>query len=124
MELLLALLDEEIDEFKPEKKRQILIRLADFKDQRIAERVPECLGNFDEGIRYAAVEALAAQEVDSIRGDLAASLADKEEESNRFRVRIAEVFHRREWDLGEHAEMVEQNPPVGFRIENGRVLPA
>ena len=114
----------EVDPFKPEKKRQILIRLADYKDERIITRVAPSLEDFDEGIRYAAAEVLLAQDTDSVRMDLAAALANRQEESNRLRVRIAEAFRGRSWRLGEHAEAVAERPPVGWVVAGDQIRPA
>ena len=61
VDILLDMLGREVDPFKTEKKRQILIKLSDYIDDRICERVPACLEDFDEGIRYAAAEALFAR---------------------------------------------------------------
>jgi hypothetical protein len=126
VDVLLDMLGREVDPFKPEKKRQILIKLAEYRDPRIIERVPACLHDFDEGIRYAAAEALLAQEAadETVRGELAKALANRQEESNRLRVRIAEAFHQRSWSLGEHAEAVAERPPVGWTLtEGGRPVP-
>jgi hypothetical protein len=121
---LIELLEAEDDPFKPEKKRQVLIRLAEFTDARIVPAIDPCLRDFDEGIRYAAVEAALTQPDESVQGALANCIADDKEESNRLRVRIAEAFHQRGWDLGEHAEAVAERPPHGWAVEGGRVFPA
>lgn len=121
---LIELLDAENDPFKPEKKRQILIRLAEFTDARIVPAIDPCLRDFDEGIRYAAVEAALTQPDASVQIALASCIADDKEESNRLRVRIAEAFHQRGWGLGEHAEAVADRPPHGWEVEGDRVLPA
>ena len=123
VDILLDMLGREVDPFKTEKKRQILIKLSDYIDDRICERVPACLEDFDEGIRYAAAEALISQDVAEIRVDLARALARRDEESNRLRVRIAEAFHKRGWELGEHAEAIEERPPVGWVVADGMLRP-
>lgn len=123
VDILLDMLGREVDPFKTEKKRQILIKLSDYIDDRICERVPACLEDFDEGIRYAAAEALISQDVAEIRVDLARALARRDEESNRLRVRIAEAFHKRGWELGEHAEAIEERPPVGWVVSDGMLRP-
>ena len=56
-------MDKENDPFKPEKKRQILIKLASFKEPRIAERIIKCLHDIDDEVRSAAVEALDVQDL-------------------------------------------------------------
>lgn len=123
IDLLLEMLGREVDPFKPEKKRQILIKLAGYRDGRIVERVPACLKDFDEGIRYAAAEALLAQETDEVRSDLAEALASREEESNRLRCRIAEAFHQRSWTLGEASSDIEERPPVGWTVRGQQMFP-
>jgi len=124
VDLLLDMLGREVDPFKTEKKRQILIKLSDYVDQRICDRVPACLEDFDEGIRYAAAEALISQDDANVRVELAKALAKRDEESNRLRVRIAEAFNKRSWELGEHAEAVAERPPVGWRVDGSFMRPA
>jgi len=123
VDILMEMLGRETDPFKPEKKRQILIMLAQHHDPRICERVPPCLMDFDEGIRYAAAEALLAQDTDDVIDDLGTALANRQEESNRLRVRIAEAFQQRGWVLGAHLEAVAERPPVGWRVKGDRLLP-
>jgi hypothetical protein len=121
--LLLEMLGMENDPFKPEKKRQILIRMAEYKDERIRDGIQEALRDFDEGIRYAAVEALLAQDAEEVQADLASCLADDKEDSNRLRVRIAEAFHQRGWGLGEHAGTVSAYPPHGWSVDGDQLIP-
>ena len=120
---LIDMLEGENDPFKPEKKRQILIRLAEYTDGRIMPAITACLRDFDEGIRYAAVEAVLAQPDESVRGELASCIADDKEESNRLRVRIAEAFHQRGWSLGEHSAAVAAEPPHGWTVTDGKLFP-
>jgi HEAT repeat protein len=121
--LLLELLVKENDPFKPEKKRQILIRLAEYEDARIRPAIVDCLRDFDEGIRYAAVECVLCQEAPEVQEDLAECIADDKEQSNRLRVRIAEAFHQRGWGLGQYAETVAGNPPHGWTVSGDRLNP-
>ncbi len=125
VQLLLEMLQTEDDPFKPEKKRQILIHLADFRDDRIAEGVKAALRDFDEGVRYAACDALLAQDgTEEMRQVLATVLADPEEDSNRMKVRIAESFHQRGWPLGEHAAAIAEYPPHGWSVQGERIVPS
>jgi hypothetical protein len=121
VEVLLDMLGREVDPFKPEKKRQILIRLSEYHDERIIERVPACLEDHNGDIRYAAAEALIAQETDAVREDLARTLANRNEESNRLRDRIAVTFSQRSWALGAFEEDISDNPPYGWSVNNGRL---
>jgi hypothetical protein len=124
VEVLLEMLGREVDPFKTEKKRQILIRLAEYRDPRIIERVPACLEDFDGEIRYAAAETLIAQETDEVRESLAAALSNRQEESNRLRVRIATAFQQRNWSLAEHTDAIAENPPVGWMVSGDRIRKA
>jgi hypothetical protein len=112
-------------ELKPSKKRQLLIKLAEFQEPVIVDEALPFLGDFDEGVRFAAVEVLVAQEeTKSIKEKLLEALADPEEESNRLRVRISEVANARRWRLGEHAAAVSANPPSGWVVSKGRLVSA
>ena len=122
VEVLLEMLAAENDPIKTEKKRQILIRLAEHIDDRICEGVAPHIADFDEGVRYAAAEALIAQDDPAVPGLLAAALANPEEESNRLRVRIAEAFNLRRWPLGDVAGAVAANPPLGWRVAGDQLI--
>lgn len=125
VDVLLDMLGREVDPFKPEKKRQILVMLAEFRDPRIVDRVPACLEDFDEGIRYAAAQTLIVQETDEVKEELGAALARRDEDSNRLRVRISQCFQDRGWALaGDQLEAVLERPPVGWLISaDGRLSP-
>jgi len=124
--LLLEMLAVENDPFKPEKKRQILVHLADFRDERVIEGARAAVRDFDEGVRYAACDALLAQENagPELREILVGILADRDEDSNRMKVRIAEAFHQRGWNLGTHTEEIIKEPPHGWRVQGDRLVPA
>jgi len=122
VDVLLEMLGREVDPFKPEKKRQILIRLSDYLDPRILQRVPPLLEDFDEGVRYAAAEALLAQDSEDVAADLARALGKRDEESNRLRVRLAEVFFQKGWALGDHIFAVAERPPVGWRVVEQKLV--
>jgi len=127
LEMIFELLKVEAakSELKPGKKRQLLIKLAEFQEALIVDEAMPFLGDFDEGVRFAAVEVLVAQEETAdIKAKLLACLADPEEDSNRLRVRISEVANARRWTLGEHAKAVNENPPAGWTVSKGRLLPA
>jgi hypothetical protein len=122
--LLLELLaGESVDnELKPEKKHRLLLALAERKDPAIVAAAAPFLADYDEGVRNAAVEALAAQEGDAAQESLGAALLDPKEESTRIRGRIAEIFATRRWALAEGAD--PGRIPAGFRFEGGRFVRA
>lgn len=85
------------NEFKPEKKRNLLIALAERRHPEIVEAGRPFLVDFDEGVRHAAIEALAAQEGDAARPLLLVALQNPKEESTRIRGRLAEIFQQKRW---------------------------
>lgn len=123
--MVLELLDAEYKKsgLKPQKKRDLLVKLADFKGPAVVTCATKFLDDFDEGCRYNAVEVLIAQdETEQTRASLIGRLPSETEESNRIRHRIAEVAAARSWDLGEHAAAVEANPPMNFAVTAGRLV--
>jgi hypothetical protein len=103
-------------EFKPEKKRDLLIWLADVRDGRIVGKVARFLEDFDEGARYAAAEAIGVQDGEEGRAPMFAALTNPREESNRLRVRLAEIFVNRRWAVPADVRL-----PSGFVVREGRV---
>lgn len=97
LELLAA---ESVDEeFKPEKKKHLLVTLAERRDPRIVAAAAPFLADFDEGVRNGALEAICAQEGDAGREPLGQALANPREESTRIRGRLAEIFANRRWPV-------------------------
>jgi hypothetical protein len=98
----------------PQKKIQFLTWLGDWKGAPpadIARRVVPYLTDFDETVRFSAIEALAHQRPDpqDARGPLLDALIRPEEESRRIRNRIAEVLADLGWrvdDTPEHQAAV------------------
>lgn len=124
LEILLDLIETEAEksELKPEKKRELLIVLADFQDPNSTDVAVRLLQDFDEGVRYAAAEVLIAlEDNEDIRQALLGALSNPEEESNRLRVRIAEIVGGRSWNLGSHLPALSSNAPVGWEV-NGNHL--
>ena len=122
----LEMLDEEAEkeDYKPDRKRNLLVMLADLKDPRVAPSAVRFLDDFDEGVRYAAAQAVIHQENDQGRAELLAALANPDEESNRFRVRIAETFATRRWPIEPHGASLAANPPTGFQVRGKQIVQA
>ena len=106
------------DDFKPEKKKALLIWLADQKHGGAVAAASPFLGDFDEGVRYAAAEVCAVQNGDGGREPLLNAFNSPREESNRLRVRICEAFATRGWSA-EGLDASKLSPP--WKIANGRV---
>ncbi len=94
----------------PTKKLQILTFLSEWKGVPSAEtskRVVPYLADFDEGIRFAAVDAIAIHKDEGTsRAPLLDALTRPEEESRRIKVRCAEVLVDAAWQVTSHKELV------------------
>lgn len=112
------------DEWKPEKKRNLLISLAERKHPAIVAGVGRFLEDFDEGVRNAAIEAIAAQEGEAGREALLPALLNEKEESTRIRGRLAELFAARRWSVPVDDAWFVAHVPTGFRIEGERLVAA
>ncbi len=119
-ELLLELLGLETveNEFHPEKKRTLLLTLAERKDARVVDGATRFLLDFDEGVRHAAVEAIAGQEGDDGSSPLLAALQRRSEESTRVRGRVAEVIAARGWPVADDGWLAD-HLPSGFSLSLG-----
>ena len=106
--------------FHPEKKKALLIWLSDKTDDAIADLVRPLLTDFDEDVRYAAVDLLSKQPDDAIHEALFDALVRRDEDSQRVRHRIAEAFADRGWALGGR----EPGPrlPRGFEVKDDHIV--
>ncbi|MFT4626211.1 MAG: hypothetical protein ACI8PZ_004887 [Myxococcota bacterium] len=121
-DLLQIELDKE-DLNNPNKKRNMLVWLTERRhDDAIAKATP-FLDDFDEGVRHAAMEVVIAQGDTAGRGLLEARMVHPEEDSNRLRTRLAEVFAQRGWTVDD-ADAVAAVLPPGFRVKNDRIVRA
>jgi HEAT repeat protein len=87
----------------PSRRIQIIDWLADYAAAPPAEvnrRVQPYLADYDENVRYAAIQAVAVRPTPSIEEPLCAALVREGEESKRIRLRIAEVLCEAKLDTG------------------------
>lgn len=112
------------NDFKPDKKKAVLIWLAERRDERAIEMAEPFLDDFDEGVRYAATEVVAAQRDEAGREPLLAVLTNAEEESNRLRSRVSEIFAQFGWSVAEAAEILATTLPDGFALRGDRIVKA
>lgn len=113
------------DSFKPDKKVRLLDSLRGHPDPRIAAEVGPLLEDFDEPVRYGAVEVLLEQEGEGIRERLLEAMLRPEEESQRIRSRILRGFAERGWTVGERRDAVRGVLDRGMDIDaEGRVIGA
>jgi hypothetical protein len=106
--------------FEPERRKELLVWLAEREHADAVTVVRPFLKDFDEEVRYAAAEVLIAQPDDSAREPLAGVLTDRKEESLRLKHRIARAFVVRRWPVGELAPGAEI--PDGFSVVDGRLV--
>jgi HEAT repeat protein len=95
------------DSFKPDKKVQLLQLLSDHVDTRVPPVVAVALKDFDETVRYGAVEALFIQDDETAREPLLEALTDPDEESQRIRKRILKGFVDTGWTVRGFRKAVE-----------------
>ena len=56
------------------------------------------------------------------RRNLEEVLSNPEEESNRFRVRIVEMYIKRSWNIDSPEDYLIENPPSGFSLVDGQFV--
>jgi hypothetical protein len=101
----------------PTKKIQLLNHLAAIKNPRVPALVVPYLADMDEGVRYAAVEAVLSQQDEAAaRERLLDLFTSDQEESKRLRIRIADGFAQLGWPLGDRRAEVEKRLPEAFQI--------
>ena len=102
----------------PTKKIQLLNHLAALKDDRAPPLVVPYLADMDEGVRYAAVEALLRHKNEDVaREPLLQHFISDAEDSLRIRLQIAEGFSEREWLVKGHRGEVEKKLPDQFNMD-------
>jgi hypothetical protein len=114
----------------PQRKLDVLHWLHESTAATAADVVPRIapyLGDFDENVRWAAVDGLAHHDL-AIGGaaeKLIVALIRPEEESGRVKRRIAEVLADKQIPLGEHADKVPValvGPVAGFAVKAGVIV--
>ena len=80
-----------------------------------------CLKDFNEDVRFAAIEALGKQNNSEAQPLLLDALRNPDEESNRLRYRIAQFFQEHGWDLADKASDVEAILPSGWTIVDNKL---
>jgi HEAT repeat protein len=100
----------------PTKKIQLLNHLGGLKHERVSPLVVPYLEDMDEGVRFAACEALLKQADEPVaRTPLIDQIV--KEDSLRLRIRIADGFAELAWAIAERRADVEKVLPETFQIE-------
>ncbi len=113
----------------PAKKLQVLGWLSEWKGappEEVVRRINPYLADFDEGVRFAAIDALAHLPAhESSRAPLLDALVRPEEESRRVKLRAAEVIARAGWQVTSHkdrvSELLAETLPE-FGMQNDRLV--
>ena len=123
METVFDLLQREfdLDDFKPQKKVDLLTWLAEHKHPGAQPAAVPHLKDFDEAVRYAAAEVIIGQKDDAGQAPLELVIADSKDDSNRLRVRLAEVFVQRRWVLAD-PEGVAAMLSEKFGVIDGQIV--
>lgn len=103
----------------PERRADLIAWLAECDEaanQEVCRRCIPYLADFDENVRYKAVDAIALKPHAIAAGPLVDALVREEEESRRLRVRIGEVLAENQWDLGD------KKSDVSALMEPGKAL--
>jgi HEAT repeat protein len=112
----------------PERRTDVIAWLGEWEAgdaAEVAKRIIPYLADFDENVRYKAVDSIALKPHESAAEPLLAALTREEEESRRLKVRIAEVLAEQQWDLGDHktqvSAMFEGGPLAGWKLHHDRL---
>ena len=120
LEVLRAVLDRHEPGYErdPTKKIQLMNHLGALKDKRVTELVLPYLADMDEGVRYAAVEALVGQgDEAAAREPLLAHFVSSSEDSLRIRIQIAEGLAELGWLVKGYRGELEKLLPEQFQID-------
>jgi hypothetical protein len=108
--------------FEPELKRALLVWAAERRHPAITANVAPFLSDFDDEVRYAAAEAMLAQESDEARAPMLAVLANPKEDSIRLKHRLCEAFKARGWSVA--GVSLAGVLPEAFTVHNDRIVSA
>ena len=112
----------------PEKRSDILSWLGEWdgpSNDEIIRRILPYLEDFDENVRYKAVDAIGLKPAPQAAEPLVKALVREEEESRRLRQRIAEVLSENQWDLGERKSEVAtllETQLSGYKMHHDRLV--
>ena len=105
----------------PATKLDLLTRLQELADPRVPALVARYLGDPDEGVRYAAVEALIKLADPATLDALVARLAHPDEDSIRLRHRALAGLAGLGWDVSAHKAALAPLLGHDFALEGGRI---
>ena len=114
----------EKDDFKPRRKTDLLVWLAQHAHADAVEVAGLFLRDFDENVRYAAIEVVAAQESVDLVELLQPVLVHPDEDANRVKVRIAELLLQRGLVVTDVDAVRAALPQTHLVTDEGRIKAA
>lgn len=108
----------------PERKLDLIRWMTEWKDghPEVFSRILPYVTDFDQNVRVAATDGIADADIALTGKTLLDAFLRPEEESGRFRRRVAEVLAAKKFALGDKASAVAPHlvgPVSGFSVENG-----
>lgn len=112
----------------PERRIDLVRWFGEWKggsDEEVVKRIAPYLTDFDENVRFAAIDCIAHRASALIVGPLVGALVRPEEESWRIKRTVCEILERTKAPLGEHEAAVASalTGPLAddFRVDGGIV---
>jgi hypothetical protein len=112
----------------PERRIDLLRWFGEWKpatDDELISRLTPYVTDFDENVRFTAIDGMASRDPAKIAPPLIAALIRPEEESGRIKRAICEVLERTKAPLGDHAATVAAalTGPLAdvFKVDGGTV---
>jgi hypothetical protein len=112
----------------PERRTDLIRWLGEWTapgDDALIKRLVPYLADFDENVRFAAIDALAARDPAKVGEPLITAMLRPEEESGRIKRRIAEVLAEKKIPLGERAPQIAgglTGTVASFAVKNGVLI--
>lgn len=108
----------------PERKLDVIRWMTEWNEghPEVYSRLLPYVTDFDQNVRVAAVEGIADADIALTGKTLLDAFLRPEEESGRFRRRVAEVLAAKKYDLGDKASAVTPHlvgPVAGFSVDKG-----
>jgi hypothetical protein len=110
----------------PRKRIDVIEWMGELDEptEEIVKRIIPYIGDFDENVKFKSVDVVSRHPHPSLVKPLAEALTDDEEESQRLRVRMAEVLAELKLPLGDYKDKIAaltQNELTSFTV-NGDLL--
>ncbi|MCE9579294.1 MAG: HEAT repeat domain-containing protein [Deltaproteobacteria bacterium] len=109
----------------PERRKDILHWLGEWKgvtSEDVVPRLVPYLADFDENVRWSTADSLAHHDLAQVGPHLVRAFVRPEEESGRYRRRLAEILSEHKVPLGEYAAQVPPllvGPVANFAVKDG-----